>query len=122
MPTCIQPTGEPASVPAVNVPTFKLFNCYSSGGADTAAFPVRTPTAPWLAAYDRFYETNPFFDIVPRGTRAIPNHKRRDIPWEGMSRLEVIGRVGVEPTRSLEQRILSPRRLPIPPPPHKRGA
>ena len=30
---------------------------------------------------------------------------------------EFVGRVGVEPTRPFGQRILSPRRLPIPPPP-----
>ena len=56
MPTCTQSTGEPASVPAVNVLTFKLFNCHSSGGTDTTAFSVRTPMVPWLAAHDRFYE------------------------------------------------------------------
>jgi hypothetical protein len=51
------------------------------------------------------------------GYYIIPLDKRHRAAFSGTVSLDQVGRVGVEPTKSCLRRILSPLRLPIPPPP-----
>ncbi len=46
-----------------------------------------------------------------------PCNERHRAAFSGTVSVDQVGRVGVEPTKSCLRRILSPLRLPIPPPP-----
>ena len=51
------------------------------------------------------------------GFYIIPLDKRHRTGKSSTVSMDQVGRVGVEPTKSCLRRILSPLRLPIPPPP-----
>jgi len=48
-------------------------------------------------------------------TGQVPVGQSDDMPVDGSGMISAVPKVGLEPTRSFEQRILSPSRLPIPP-------